>query len=69
LCQTEGPVKGQWDEKAQESKQLKSFNEFCGPLKNMKDHWRFKNEQRQIEKEIRCMLVEIRAACSQIAHT
>lgn len=50
LCHAEGTVKGGLNEKAQGNKQLQSFNEFCRPLKNMKDHWRFNNEQRQDRK-------------------
>jgi len=43
-------VKGGLNKKVQGNKQLQSFNEFCSPLKNMKDHWRFNNEQRQDRK-------------------
>lgn len=50
LSQTAGTVKRGLNEKAQKNKQLESFNEFCSPLKNMKDRWRFTNEQRQDRK-------------------
>lgn len=50
LCQTAGTVERGLNEKAQGNKQLENFNEFCSPLKNMKDCWRFTNEQRQDRK-------------------